>query len=123
LHPEHFVRAYVVRVRSGDTLILRSGPGTRFESVREIPRDGTSLIAFDEDRVCDGDTWWLGGIPSNGRVFGAMWVEVSLRPFIRSRLNRSAGPCNAWISASVCKNLPGISPLLHLLDDAPFELV
>jgi hypothetical protein len=39
-------------------LILRSGPGSRFESIREIPRDGTGLIAFDQDRVWDGDTWW-----------------------------------------------------------------
>jgi hypothetical protein len=57
-HPEHFVRTYVIKVKSGDTLILRSGPGTRFEPVKEIPRDGTDLIAFDQDRVWDGDTWW-----------------------------------------------------------------
>jgi hypothetical protein len=37
--------------KSGYTLILRSGPGSRFESIREIPRDGTGLIAFDQDRV------------------------------------------------------------------------
>jgi hypothetical protein len=58
IHPEHFVRTYVIGVKSGDTLILRSGPGTRFEPVKEIPRDGMSLIAFDQDRVWDGDTWW-----------------------------------------------------------------
>jgi hypothetical protein len=58
VHPEHFVRTYVIKVKSGDTLILRSGPGTRFEPIKEIPRDGTNLIAFDQDRVWDGDTWW-----------------------------------------------------------------
>ena len=57
-HPEHFVRTCVIKVKSGDTLILRSGPGTRFEPVTEIPRDGTNLIAFDQDRVWDVDTWW-----------------------------------------------------------------
>jgi hypothetical protein len=57
-HPEHFVRTCVIKVKSGDTLILRSGPGSRFESIREIPRDGTGLIAFDQDRLWDGDTWW-----------------------------------------------------------------
>jgi hypothetical protein len=58
IHPEHSVRTCVIKVKSGDTLILRSGPGSRFEPVREIPRDGTGLIAFDRDRVWDGDTWW-----------------------------------------------------------------
>jgi hypothetical protein len=58
IHPEHSVRAYVIKVKSHDTLILRSGPGTRFEFVKEIPRDGTDLIVFDQDRVWDGDTWW-----------------------------------------------------------------
>jgi hypothetical protein len=58
IHPEHSVRTYVIKVKSGDTLVLRSGPGTRFEPVKEIPRDGTGLIAFDQDRVWDGDTWW-----------------------------------------------------------------
>ena len=58
IHPEHSVRTYVIKVKSGDTLILRSGPGTSFEAVREIPRDGRDLIAFDQDRVWDGDTWW-----------------------------------------------------------------
>ena len=57
-HPEHFVRTCVIKEKSGYTLILRSGPGSRFESIREIPRDGTGLIAFDQDRVWDGDTWW-----------------------------------------------------------------
>jgi hypothetical protein len=57
-HPEHFVRTCVIKVKSGDTLILRSGTGTRFEPITEIPRDGTDLIAFDQDRVWDVDTWW-----------------------------------------------------------------
>jgi hypothetical protein len=58
IHPEHFVRAYVVKVKSNDTLTLRSGPGTRFSLVKVIPRDGTGLIVFDQDPVWDGDTWW-----------------------------------------------------------------
>jgi hypothetical protein len=58
IHPEHSVRAYVINVKSYDTLILRSGPGTRFAPVKVIPRDRTDLIEFDQDRVWDGDTWW-----------------------------------------------------------------
>jgi hypothetical protein len=58
IHPEHSIRAYVIKVKSGDTLKLRSGPGTRFEAVIEIPRDRTDLIEFDQDPVWDGDTWW-----------------------------------------------------------------
>jgi hypothetical protein len=58
IHPEYSVRAYVTNITIHDTLTLRSGPGTRFESVKEIPRNGTDLIAFDQDRVWDGDTWW-----------------------------------------------------------------
>jgi hypothetical protein len=58
IHPEHSVRVYVINVKSDDTLMLRSGPGTRFRPVKVIPRDRTDLIAFDQDRVWDGDTWW-----------------------------------------------------------------
>jgi hypothetical protein len=58
VHPEHSVRAYVVKVKSYDTLILRSGPGTRFAPVKVIPRDAADLTEFDQDCVWDGDTWW-----------------------------------------------------------------
>jgi hypothetical protein len=88
-HPEHFVRTCVIKVKSGDTLILRSGPGTKFESVREIPRGGTGLMHLTKIG-CGMEI--LGGIPSNGRVLAVMWAEVSLGPPIRSRLNRSVRP-------------------------------
>jgi uncharacterized protein YraI len=57
-HPEHFVNTGVVNVKQNDTLKLRSGPGTRFRAVKEIPADATGISAFDQDQVWDGDTWW-----------------------------------------------------------------
>lgn len=47
----------VVKVKQNDTLVLRSVPGTAFRSVGEIPPDETDIIAFDEDKIWDGDTW------------------------------------------------------------------
>jgi len=58
IHPEHFMKAYVINVPLGDTLKLRSGPGTKYAPVTEIPADGTGITAFDQDQVWDGDTWW-----------------------------------------------------------------
>jgi uncharacterized protein YraI len=58
IHPEHFVKAYVINVAPDDKLELRSGPGTRFDPVTEIPPNGTDIIVFDQDQVWDGDTWW-----------------------------------------------------------------
>ena len=58
IHPEHSVRAYVIKVKSNDTLILRNGPGTQSDLVTAIPRNGTDLIVFNQDPVWDGDTWW-----------------------------------------------------------------
>jgi hypothetical protein len=57
-HPEHFVNTDVVNVQPNDTLKLRAGPGTRFNAVAEIPGDATDILAFDQDQVWDGDTWW-----------------------------------------------------------------
>lgn len=58
IHPEHFVRTYVINVERNDTLELRSAPGTKSTPVTEIPADGTDIIAFDQDQAWDGDTWW-----------------------------------------------------------------
>jgi hypothetical protein len=57
-HPEHFVNTGVVKVQPNDTLKLRSGPGTRFNAVAEIPANAGDILAFDQDQVWDGDTWW-----------------------------------------------------------------
>jgi MFS family permease len=54
IHPEHFVRTHVVDVAPNDTLNLRSGPGTSFDPVTNIPPNGTDIIEFDQD----GDSWW-----------------------------------------------------------------
>jgi uncharacterized protein YraI len=51
-------KSYVVNVARDDTLKLRSGPGTRFNAITEIPADATDIFAFDKDGVWDGDTWW-----------------------------------------------------------------
>jgi hypothetical protein len=57
-HPDHFVKTYVVKVAENDTLKLRTGPGTRFDVVAQIPHDARDVSAFDQDQVWDGDTWW-----------------------------------------------------------------
>src|SRR5258708_5496857 len=58
LHPNQFVRTRVVNVGANDTLKLRSGPGTSFKVLAEIPADETNVTAFDHDQVWDGDSWW-----------------------------------------------------------------
>jgi S1-C subfamily serine protease len=58
LHPDQFVRTRVVDVDANDTLKLRSGPGTSFRIVAEIPADETNITAFNYDQIWDGDTWW-----------------------------------------------------------------
>ena len=58
IHPEHFVKARVINVAPDDTLKLRSGPGTRFDSVTEIPPNAMDITAFDQDLRFDGDTFW-----------------------------------------------------------------
>jgi hypothetical protein len=57
-HPEHYVQTGVINVRRDDTLKLRMGPGTKFPPVADIPADETGILAFDQDQVWDGDTWW-----------------------------------------------------------------
>jgi hypothetical protein len=57
-HPEHFIPTWVVNIAPNDTLKLRSGPGTRFGAITEIPAAAADIFAFDEDAVWDGDTWW-----------------------------------------------------------------
>jgi hypothetical protein len=57
-HSEHFAQTQVVNVARNDTLKLRSGPGTRFAAIAEIPADATGVSAFDQDQIWDGDTWW-----------------------------------------------------------------
>jgi hypothetical protein len=57
-HPKHFVSTDVVNVKPDDTLKLRSGPGTRFVPVAEIPFNATDITALDQDQVWDRDTWW-----------------------------------------------------------------
>jgi Trypsin-like peptidase domain len=58
IHPEHFIKAHVINVSADDTLALRSGPGTSFEPITEIPADGTDVLVFDRDNMWDGDSWW-----------------------------------------------------------------
>ena len=58
LHPDQFVRTRVVNVEANDTLKLRSGPGTSFKVLAEIPADETNITAFNYDQVWDGDTYW-----------------------------------------------------------------
>jgi V8-like Glu-specific endopeptidase len=57
-HPEHFVKAHVINLQPDDRLELRSGPGTTFDSVTEIPPNATDIILFDQDWVRNGDTIW-----------------------------------------------------------------
>ncbi len=57
-HPERFIPTWVVNVAPNDTLKLRSGPGTRFGAITEIPADAVDIFAFDKDAVWDADTWW-----------------------------------------------------------------
>jgi hypothetical protein len=57
-HPEHSTQTYVVNVARNDTLKLRSGPGTKFPAIAEIPGDATGVSVFDQDQIWDGDTWW-----------------------------------------------------------------
>ncbi len=59
LHPDQFVRTRVVNVDANDTLKLRSGPGTSFRIVAEIPADETNITAFNYDQIWDGDTYWV----------------------------------------------------------------
>jgi hypothetical protein len=58
VRPDHSLGTHVVNVNAGDTLKLRSGPGTVFNIIAEIPANGGGIKAFDEDRVWDSDTWW-----------------------------------------------------------------
>src|SRR5260221_656540 len=51
-------RQRVVNVAANDTLKLRSGPGTSFRVLAEIPADETNITAFNYDQIWDGDTWW-----------------------------------------------------------------
>jgi hypothetical protein len=57
LHPGQFVRTRVVNVEANDTLKLRSGPGTSFKVLAEIPADETDITAFNYDQVWDGDSY------------------------------------------------------------------
>ena len=57
-HPEHSINAAAIKVKPNDTLKLRGGPGTRFNAVAEIPINTSDILAFDQDQVWDGDTWW-----------------------------------------------------------------
>jgi len=57
-HPEHCVNTVAFKVKPNDTLKLRAGPGTRFNAVAEIPANASDILAFDQDQVWDGDTWW-----------------------------------------------------------------
>jgi S1-C subfamily serine protease len=58
LHPNQFVRTGVVDVLWNDALKLRSGPGTSFGIIAEIPGTEGNITAFGHDEIWDGDTWW-----------------------------------------------------------------
>ena len=58
LHPDKFVTTRVINVDASDTLKVRSGPGTSFNILAEIPANETSITAFNYDQVWDGDTYW-----------------------------------------------------------------
>jgi hypothetical protein len=57
-HPENYVKTGMINVRRNGFLALRSGPGTRYTTVAQIPPTATDILAFDKDLVWDGDTWW-----------------------------------------------------------------
>jgi restriction system protein len=57
-HPDHFVETHIVNVAKGESLKLRGGPGTRFRVLAQIPVNATNVLAFDEDQVWNGDSWW-----------------------------------------------------------------
>ena len=59
IHPQHFVKAYVINVAPDDKLELRSAPREASPAVAEIPFDSTDITAFDWDPTVDGDTWWF----------------------------------------------------------------
>ena len=58
LHPDKFVTTRVINVDASDTLKVRSGPGTSFNILAEIPANETSITAFNYDQVWDGNTCW-----------------------------------------------------------------
>jgi hypothetical protein len=58
VHLDHSASTHVVNVMAGDTLKLRSGPGTASNTIAEIPADGGGIAAFYLDIVWDGDTFW-----------------------------------------------------------------
>lgn len=51
----------VVKAGQNDSLLLRSGPGTRFNVIAEIPADANDISAFEKD---GGSSWtpveWRG---------------------------------------------------------------
>jgi hypothetical protein len=57
-HAEHSVKTSVVKVATNDTLKIRSGPGTRFSVIASMSAEATDIMAYDQDQVWDGDTWW-----------------------------------------------------------------
>jgi hypothetical protein len=46
----------VINVAPGDKPELRSGIGTRFNPITEIPPNGTDITVFDQDGNFNGDT-------------------------------------------------------------------
>jgi S1-C subfamily serine protease len=59
IHAEHFMRTHIINIAPADTLTLRSGPGTNFPPVTEIPPNDTGIVVFDQDGNWDGDTLWF----------------------------------------------------------------
>src|SRR5258708_2269639 len=75
LHPDQFVRTRVVNLAANDTLKLRSGPGTSFRVLAEIPADETNITAFNYDQIWDGDTYRC---PAKSRGFRAYSGRIRL---------------------------------------------
>jgi hypothetical protein len=88
LHPDQFVRTRVADVLWNDTLKVRSGPGTSFKIIAELPGTEGNITALDTMR---SGTVTPGGVRSSGRVCAAMSVDATC-----GRLSDSARLCS-WV--------------------------
>jgi hypothetical protein len=57
-HPRDVVQSHVVNVPTGESLVMRAGPGTSFTAIAEIPFDAADISQFTKDGRWDGGSWW-----------------------------------------------------------------